>query len=88
MRASISPIDKTITNKIITYFGALDVNKKILFGSNIFIIIYRRVVLRKIYLIKNVEGDNNGIKFNTLDQILSNHTNFICLSFEAIVLKK
>ena len=33
MRASVNPIVRIIINKIKTYFGALDVIAKILFGS-------------------------------------------------------
>ena len=46
-------------NNAITYFGAFDVIKNILFGSkNLNIFYFRIVLVRKIYLIKNVEGDN------------------------------
>ena len=68
-KASSKPIERTITNKINTYFGALDVIKKILFGLKILNInYYIWILLWKIYLIKNVEGDNNEGYIDTLDQ--------------------
>ena len=75
MRASTKPIESTVMNNAKTYFWALEVIKKILFGSKNFNIIYFMMLLVwKIYLIKNVEGDNNdeGIIY-TPDQIDNEH---------------
>ena len=55
-------------NNAITYFGAFDVIKNILFGSkNLNIVYFRIVLVRKIYLIKNVEGDKKKL-ISILDQ--------------------
>ena len=45
------------------------------------------LLIRKINLIKNVEGDNNGIEFNTLDQNILKISLFVCLRFELNVFK-
>ena len=45
------------------------------------------LLVRKINLIKNVEGDNNGIEFNTLDQKILQNNLFVCLRFELNVFK-
>ena len=78
----------TIANKNITYLVAFDVITKILPGSKILNIIYfMKLLVRKIDLIKNVEGDNNEENLTLLIRICIKITISICLRFELIVFK-
>tara|TARA_B100000767_G_scaffold164187_1_gene153928 strand:+ start:231 stop:434 length:204 start_codon:yes stop_codon:yes gene_type:complete len=58
MSASVKPIVKTIINKNRTYFGALDVIAKILFGSK-YLNIIKLYILKKDNLIFIIVGYSN-----------------------------